>query len=253
MPLNKCIIFGLHSVGVLLKRHPERIISLRVSKERRDNKIEAIVELAKKQGLTIDRGSRQDLDEVTAGGNHQGVAAMCSQPQVYSEHDLRSLVDKLEVPPFLLILDGVQDPHNLGACFRTAEAAGVHAIIAPKDKSVGLTAVVSKVASGAAEIIPFVQVTNLVRAMEELKKLGLWIFGAEAEAKQTIYQTDLLGPVAIVLGSEGTGLRRLTREHCDKLVRIPMVGLIESLNVSVATGIFLFEVTRQRLTQSAKV
>ena len=149
------------------------------------------------------------------------------------------------------MLDGVQDPHNLGACFRSADAAGVHAIIAPKDKSVGITPVVSKVASGATETVPFVQVTNLARTLEQLKESGIWIYGAAGEAEQTLYQTDLTGPAAIVLGAEGEGLRRLTRERCDFLVKIPMQGAVSSLNVSVATGVFLFEAIRQRTVVSS--
>jgi 23S rRNA (guanosine2251-2'-O)-methyltransferase len=180
--------------------------------------------------------------------NHQGVIAFCQSTESYSEDDLQALLEGLDVPPFLLILDGVQDPHNLGACFRSADAAGVHAIIAPKDKSVGLTAVVSKVASGAAEAVPFVQVTNLARTLEILKEMGIWVYGAAGEAEQTLYQADLRGPIAIVLGSEGEGLRRLTRERCDVLLKIPMHGSVSSLNVSVATGIFLFEALRQRRT-----
>jgi 23S rRNA (guanosine2251-2'-O)-methyltransferase len=150
------------------------------------------------------------------------------------------------VPPFLLILDGVQDPHNLGACFRSADAAGVHAIIAPKDKAVGITPVVSKVACGAAETVPFIQVTNLARTMEMLKEQGVWLYGAAGEAEQTVYQTKLTGAIGIVMGAEGDGMRRLTRETCDVLLKIPMHGTVSSLNVSVATGIFLFEVVRQR-------
>jgi 23S rRNA (guanosine2251-2'-O)-methyltransferase len=163
---------------------------------------------------------------------------------------LKHLLVKLTVPPLLLILDGVQDPQNLGACFRSADAAGVHAIIAPKDKAVGLTPVVSKVACGAMETVPFVQVTNLARTLEMLKELGVWIYGAAGEAEKTIYQTDLKGPAAFVLGSEGDGMRRLTRETCDVLVKIPMFGTVESLNVSVAAGVVLFEAVRQRSSQA---
>jgi len=156
------------------------------------------------------------------------------------------LLQNANQPPLVLILDGIQDPHNLGACFRSADAFGVNLIIAPKDKSAGITPVVSKVASGAVDTIPFVPVTNLVRVMEQLKELGLWIYGAAGEASQSLYQTDLTGSAAIVLGSEGSGMRRLTREHCDVLINIPMLGSVSSLNISVAAGIFLFEATRQR-------
>ena len=189
---------------------------------------------------------RQELDRVTEEANHQGVLAYCETARVYSEQDLGRLLESIAQPPLILVLDGIQDPHNLGACFRSADAAGVHLIIAPKDKSVGLTPVVSKVASGATETIPFVQVTNLARTLEKLKELGIWIYGAAGEAEQSIYQTNMTGPAAIVLGSEGEGLRRLTREHCDVLVKIPMHGTVSSLNVSVAAGVMLFEVLRQR-------
>lgn len=246
MTTNKDLLFGLHSVAALLQNQPERIIRLYVLKQRQDKKLEALVALASEKDLPIERVSQHELDRMTQAGNHQGVAALCAKARTYSEHDLPEILQQTTSSPFLLVLDGVQDPHNLGACFRSANAAGVQAIIAPKDKSVGLTPVVSKVASGAAETLPFVQVTNLARTLSELKELGVWIYGAASEASQTLYQTDLSGPVAIVLGSEGKGLRRLTREHCDALVKIPMYGTVASLNVSVAAGILLFEVVRQR-------
>lgn len=239
-------IFGLHSVEALLQKQPERVLRLYVQRERQDKKIETLIKLAKAAGVAVDFLSRQELDGMTQDANHQGVVAQCEKMQTYTEADLASILQTSKTKPFLLILDGVQDPHNLGACLRSAEAAGVHAVIAPRDKSVGLTPTVSKVASGAAEIVPFVQVTNLVRTMELLKEQGVWLYGAVAEAEQTLYQTDFTGSLALVLGAEGTGLRRLTREHCDALVRIPMHGSVSSLNVSVATGVFLFEVVRQR-------
>jgi 23S rRNA (guanosine2251-2'-O)-methyltransferase len=246
MNASKHFIFGLHSVEALLQRQPDRVQRLLCQQERRDKKIEMLLAAAKKLNISVEYASRQELDRLTEAGNHQGIIAYCTKVSSYSESDLKNYLEKLNVPPFLLILDGVQDPHNLGACFRTADAAGVHAIIAPKDKSASITPVVSKVASGAAETVPFVQVTNLVRTLEELKELGIWIYGAAAEADKTLYQTNLSGAVAIVLGAEGSGLRRLTREHCDGLMKIPMVGSVSSLNVSVATGVFLFEVNRQR-------
>ena len=241
MSSNKQFVFGLHAVCALLEKQPERVQRLCVQKERRDQKMEAMLLLAKANDIPVEQIPRQELDRMTQDANHQGVLAFCEKARVYSEQDLQHLLQKLTVPPLVLVLDGVQDPHNLGACFRSADAAGVHAIIAPKDKSVGLTPVVSKVASGATETIPFVQVTNLARALEKLKELGIWIYGAAGEAQQTIYQTDLTGPAAIVLGAEGEGLRRLTRERCDVLIKIPMFGTVSSLNVSVATGVMLFE------------
>ncbi len=243
---NKQFLFGLHAVEALLQKQPERVIRLCVQQDRKDKKIEMLLSLAKQHAIDIDYVSRQELDRMTQEANHQGVVAFCNKARIYAESDLHFLLENSEMPPFVLVLDGIQDPHNLGACFRSADAAGVHAIIAPKDKSVGLTPVVSKVASGATETVPFVQVTNLVRALEALKERGIWTYGAAADASQTLYQTNLSGPVAIVLGAEGSGLRRLTREHCDVLLKIPMQGSVASLNVSVATAVFLFEVVRQR-------
>jgi len=241
------IVFGLHAVESLIENYPERIVRLHVQRDKQDKKIASVLSLAKTNHIAIDHISRQELDRLTHNANHQGIAALTVQSRNYSEADLSAILASLTVPPFLLILDGVQDPHNLGACFRSADAAGVHIIIAPKDKAVGITPVVSKVASGATETVPFVQVTNLARTLEFLKEQGIWIYGAAAEATQTIYQTDLKGPLALVLGAEGSGLRRLTRDHCDALVNIPMFGSVESLNVSVATGIMLFEAVRQRV------
>lgn len=246
MTSNNLYIFGLHAVESLLSHQPRRIIRLYVLEQRNDKKLEALVTQAKKFGINIDYASRTELDRLSQEANHQGIVAFCHKPKVYAENDLTQLLENLSMPPFLLILDGVQDPHNLGACFRSADAAGVHAIIAPKDKAVGITSVVSKVASGAAETVPFIQVTNLVRTMETLKEKGIWLYGADGEAQQTLYQTKLNGPIGIVMGAEGDGMRRLTREHCDFLLKIPMCGSVESLNVSVATGVFLFEVVRQR-------
>jgi 23S rRNA (guanosine2251-2'-O)-methyltransferase len=244
--MSKQIIFGLHAVTALLNKQPERIIHLYVYEDRKDKKLETLLQLARKRGLEIKAVSRQELDRMTHEGNHQGVAAMCHATQTYSENNLAELLQQLTVPPFLLLLDGVQDPHNLGACFRTADAAGVHAIIAPKDKAVGITPVVSKVACGATETVPFVQVTNLARAMEQIKEAGVWLYGADADATESLYQTKLTGAIGMVMGAEGSGLRRLTRELCDVLLKIPMTGSVSSLNVSVATGIFLFEAVRQR-------
>jgi 23S rRNA (guanosine2251-2'-O)-methyltransferase len=246
MTANKQYVFGLHAVNALLSKQPERVIRLCVFQERRDKKLDALVSLAKKLGLPVDPASRHELDRMTQEANHQGVVAFCHSSRTYMESDLKQLLEHLDVPPFVLLLDGVQDPHNLGACFRSADAAGVHAIIVPKDNAVGITPVVSKVACGAAETLPFVQVTNLARTMEQLKESGIWLYGADAEADQTLYQAALTGPLGIVLGAEGSGIRRLTRELCDVLLKIPMQGSVSSLNVSVATGIFLFEAVRQR-------
>lgn len=242
---EKLFTLGLHAVEALLKNQPERVMRLCVLRERGDQKIQAIIQVAKSQNIKIENLSRPELDRLADGANHQGVVAFCFAPKVYSEKDLENILDEVK-KPLILILDGVQDPHNLGACLRSADAAGVNAVIVPRDKAVGITSTVSKVASGAAEIVPFFQVTNLVRTMEFLKERGVWIYGAAAEAEKTLFEVDFSGPSAIALGAEGAGLRRLTREHCDVLVKIPMHGTVSSLNVSVATGIFLFEAVRQR-------
>jgi len=189
---------------------------------------------------------REVLDRLAAGANHQGVIAEVEGAVAREESALWRLLDTLEAAPFLLVLDGVQDPHNLGACLRTAEGAGVHAVIAPKDNAVGLTPAARKVASGAAETVPFVQVTNLVRSMEKIKKLGIWFIGTSDKASADVYSQNFKTPTAIVMGAEGKGLRRLTEEHCDELISIPMAGQVSSLNVSVATGVCLYEVVRQR-------
>lgn len=250
MNSNTAYLFGVHAVQSILKNQPERVLRLFLQQGRRDETIIALEKLAQEKAISIEVISRIQLEQYVNNANHQGVVALCTKVLIYTESELSFLLDKLSSPPFILLLDGVQDPHNLGACFRSADAAGVHVIIAPKDKSVGITPVVSKVASGAVETIPFVQVTNLVRTMETLKERGIWIYGAAGDASKTLYEMDLRGPLALVLGAEGTGLRRLTREHCDDVLKIPMYGSIASLNVSVATGIFLFEAVRQRLAKS---
>lgn len=246
MSTKKHVTFGIHAVTSLLEHQPERVLSICLLKKKGESKIDAIVKMAIQHDISIEYVTKKELDQLSHEANHQGVAAYCRPARVYDEHDLKKLVENLTEPAFLLVLDSVQDPHNLGACFRSADAAGVHAIIAPKDKAVGLTPTVSKVASGAAETVPFVQVTNLARTLEALKKMGIWIYGTDGAVEQTIYQTDFTGPIAIVLGAEGEGMRRLTREHCDILVKIPMQGTVQSLNVSVAAGIAMFETVRQR-------
>lgn len=240
-------IYGLHAVLALLQTQPKRILRLCVLKQREDTKINLILQLASTQQVMVEQCSKAQLDQLTQTANHQGVVAYCQLPPTYTEQDLPFLLQTLSGPPFILILDGVQDPHNLGACFRSAEAAGVHFLIAPKDKSAGLTPAVCKVASGATASLPFVQVTNLVRVLEVLKEQGIWIYGAAGLAEQSLYQTDFPEALAIVLGAEGSGLRRLTKEHCDQLIHIPMQGRVSSLNVSVATGVILFEVLRQKI------
>jgi 23S rRNA (guanosine2251-2'-O)-methyltransferase len=204
-----------------------------------------LVELATQQRISVGQRERRELDE-WAEGVHQGVVAEVSPSQVWGEAMLEELLDRHEGVPLLLVLDGVTDPHNLGACLRTADAAGALAVVVPKDKSATLNATVRKVACGAAEVMPLVAVTNLARTLEKLQKRGLWVVGTAGEADQEIYQQDLRGPLVLVMGAEGKGMRRLTREHCDFLVKLPMAGSVSSLNVSVAAGVCLFEALRQR-------
>lgn len=240
------LVFGLHTVNALLQQAPERIVQIYVQQGRDDQRVRLALDEARAHNVNIKALSRMELDKLFPGIKHQGIIAQCVKAKIYTEDDLEDLLDALDTPPFLLILDGVQDPHNLGACLRSANAAGVHIVIAPADHSVGLTPVARKVASGAAEVTPFIQVTNLARTLRKLKERGIWLFGACAEDATPIYKADLRGAVALVLGAEGQGLRRLTKEICDYLVVVPMHGSVESLNVSVATGICLFEALRQR-------
>lgn len=243
-------VYGLHSVNALLQKSPQRIESILLQEGRADARIQTIIDLAKRAKIPIQSVAKSTLDEKTAHAVHQGVAAVVIPLPHYNEHDLTQLITDLKEPPFLLILDGVQDPHNLGACLRSANAAGVHAVIIPKDKSVSLTAVVHKVAAGAAEVTPLIQVTNLARTLRDLKERGIWIYGLSDSAEKNVYQADLSGALGLVLGAEGSGLRRLTCEHCDELLSIPLLGTVSSLNVSVATGIGLFEAVRQRIRSS---
>tara|TARA_B110000495_G_C22878230_1_gene512221 strand:+ start:251 stop:994 length:744 start_codon:yes stop_codon:yes gene_type:complete len=240
-------VFGIHAINALLKHRPEVILQIYLQSGRLDERISGITDRANSLGISVEVMDKKDFDK-KADGTHQGALAFCKEIKLeYNEAYLKKLLDNLKCPPFLLILDGVTDPHNLGACLRSAEAAGVDAVIVAKDKSVLINATVRKVASGAAEIIPFIVVTNLVRSLQTLQKRGVWIMGAAGEADKSIYNTDLKGPLALVLGSEGSGLRRLTRETCDQLLSIPMKGETSSLNVSVSAGVFLFEALRQRI------
>ncbi|WP_257274895.1 23S rRNA (guanosine(2251)-2'-O)-methyltransferase RlmB [Endozoicomonas sp. SESOKO4] len=239
------VVFGLHAVQSLFEHSPEKVLELMIQKGRTDKRINALVEEARNQGVTVRFVERSRLDSKVEGV-HQGIVARVAQAKVYREGDLEDLLNTLDEPPFLLILDGVTDPHNLGACLRTADAAGVHALITPKDKSASLNATARKVACGAAENVPLVQVTNLSRTMEWLKDRGIWMIGTAGESASDIYKTDLKGPLALVMGAEGKGMRRLTRDKCDSLIFIPMSGSVSSLNVSVATGVCLFEAVRQR-------
>ncbi|MCU7834345.1 MAG: 23S rRNA (guanosine(2251)-2'-O)-methyltransferase RlmB [gamma proteobacterium symbiont of Taylorina sp.] len=216
-----------------------------VDRGRKDNRINSIVELAKRKSVKVTFVQRKKLDELT-DSHHQGVVAQTNIPKLKTENFLDELLQNIQEPPFLLILDGVQDPHNLGACLRSADAAGIHAIIVPKDKSASITPIVRKVACGADQTVPLIYVTNLARTLKLLKSYQIWVVGTAGETEDTLYSSDLTGPLAIVMGMEGKGMRRLTRENCDSLIKIPMQGQVESLNVSVATGICLFEAIRQR-------
>jgi len=223
-----------------------RIKEIWLAADRQDQRVEALLTAAREQGIVVHKAERETLDKIAPEVQHQGCAARCKPLESLDEKGLLDLVENLSEPAFLLILDGVQDPHNLGACLRTAEAAGVHAVVAPKDRASGLTATAVKISSGAAERVPFAQVTNLSRLIKDLQQLGVWLVGTSGDAQQSLFEVDLKGPVAIVLGAEGKGIRRLTRENCDEVIFIPMQGEAESLNVSVAAGVCLFEGYRQR-------
>ncbi len=247
--MREDLIYGIHAIQHLLNSKPEQFLELHIQDTHDNKSLLSLASLAKTLGVNVSGVSKKQLDQWLPERNHQGVAAKVRLQPLLTEDDFSTLIDACDKPPLFLILDGVQDPHNLGACLRTADAVGVTAVIIPKDRSASLTPVVRKVASGAAETVPVVQVTNLVRAIEMLKKLGVWIMGTSMQTTQSLYQVDLKGSVAIVLGAEGTGLRRLTEERCDVLMQIPMIGVVESLNVSVAAGVCLYEATRQRLNK----
>ena len=238
-------IFGIHTVQSILKTSPQRVKELRVVRSRQDARLQKVLNLADQHGVTLQWVTAQQLDTLVEG-RHQGVAALCKEGQTYDESYLATLAEEHGQDAFFLMLDGVTDPHNLGACLRSAEGAGVKAVIVPKDNSVGLTPVVSKVASGAAESIPLIVVTNLARTLKNLQAKGVWSVGTTGDAEQTIYEIDLKGPLVIVMGSEGTGMRQLVASQCDFLAKLPMAGKVSSLNVSVAAGVCLFEAVRQR-------
>lgn len=240
------LVYGLHVVRRLLALKSEQVLELFVTEDRADQRVVEIVSLATQHHTPMHRVSKKQLDVWLPEQNHQGVAINLCAQALLTEHDLPGLIQYSQTPPLFLVLDGIQDPHNLGACLRTADAAGVTAVIMTKDRSVGITPVVRKVASGAADLVPVVSVTNLARALKQLQTLGVWIMGASLNTDKSLYDVDLTGSVALVLGREGSGLRRLTEEQCDVLLQIPMKGVVESLNVSVATGICLYEAMRQR-------
>lgn len=244
--MDESLVCGLHPVLTVLRHEPERVSGVWVSVERADRRIEEVLEAARAEKIKFHRVPRTKLDEMSDGGRHQGVVARVQSASIKREKELEAYLTALPERPLLLVLDGVQDPHNFGACLRVAEAAGVDGVVVPRDRAVSLTAAARRAASGAAETIPVFQVINLSRALTGVKQSGLWLYGATQDAPEEFYAADFAGPTAIVFGGEGAGLRRLTRERCDRLVRIPMIGKMESLNVSVAAGVVLYEVVRQR-------
>ncbi|MGD2112383.1 MAG: 23S rRNA (guanosine(2251)-2'-O)-methyltransferase RlmB [Gammaproteobacteria bacterium] len=246
MPKNDYVC-GLHAVRTLLGVRPDCIRVIHLAEQRRDARAGVIAERARAAGIPVETSTHAELEGMQPGIRHQGVIArIVSSRAGLREQDLGRFLADLDGPPLLLVLDGVQDPHNLGACLRTADAAGADAVIVPRDRAAGITPVVRKVASGAAETVPVFSVTNLARALRILRQAGIWLYGASDTAQSLLYEADFTGSVALVLGGEGKGLRRLTRELCDQVVAIPMAGRVESLNVSVAAGVLLFEAARQR-------
>ena len=244
--MSQVKLFGIHPVSAALRNQPASIKLIRVAREASNRRLDELLKSARQAGLTVQPLSRTDLDQLADGVRHQDVMAEIEPDNLLTEADLTGALEALGEDALVLILDHIEDPHNLGACLRTAEAAGVNLVIVPKDRAADLTPVARRAATGAAESLPICQVTNLARAMRAVKDAGIWITGTDSEADQSIHQLDLKGRVAVVMGNEGEGMRRLTREHCDFLARIPMAGSTQSLNVSVATGICLFEVLRQR-------
>lgn len=238
-------LYGIHALTAVLEREPQRILELYIAKGRDDERLHKLINLARKEGISIQFCNKKVLDDKSKGESHQGVVARAYPAKVLTQTDLDTIISQ-SAKPFLLVLDGVTDPHNLGAVLRSADAAGVDAVIVPKDKSASLNATVRKVACGAADVIPLIQVTNLARTLSELQEQQIWVVGTAGEARQSVFDCDMAGPVALVMGAEGKGMRRLTRERCDELIKLPMFGTVSSLNVSVATGICLYEIVRQR-------
>lgn len=237
-------IYGFHAVTSRIRHQPKGVTEIYLERDRHDGRASDLLKLAEAQSVRVIMADRQRLDGMVGHTKHQGVVAKVEALAQF--HDIHDVLEDLKEPALLLVLDGVQDPHNLGACLRVADGMGAHAVIVPKDRAAGLNATVRKVASGAAETVPFVAVTNLARTLRELQEAGVWVVGTASEARDDLFGAKLDGPIAWVLGAEGEGLRRLTRETCDQLVRIPMYGSVESFNVSVASGICLYETRRRR-------
>jgi 23S rRNA (guanosine2251-2'-O)-methyltransferase len=242
--MTRHVLFGFHAVTVRLKTAPDSVVEVHLDVQRRDARMRTFAQRANEAGAKVVDSDDARLCKLAGNDRHQGVVALVKP--LPARHSLDDILDEADAAPLVLALDGVTDPHNLGACLRVADGAGVQAVIAPKDHAVGLNATVAKVASGAAETVPYLMVTNLSRALIELKERDVKVIGLSDDAQQTLYDIDLSGPLALVLGAEGKGLRQLTRNTCDALVKIPMAGAVESLNVSVAAGVCLYEVVRQR-------
>ncbi len=244
--MSQAKVFGIHAAGAALDYSAAKIKRAWVDHQRQDKRLMPLLDALNKYQIPVVKADRKKLDALAEGKNHQGIILEVQLPGVRTEADLKSAVQSLDTPAFFLVLDQVQDPHNLGACLRTADAVGADGIIIPKDNSAGITATVCKVASGAAETVPVYQVVNLARTLRWLKQQQIWIFGSSGDAERSVFAADLTLPLALIMGTEGTGMRQLTAKQCDFLVKIPMQGTVESLNVSVAAGIMMYEVRRQR-------
>jgi 23S rRNA (guanosine2251-2'-O)-methyltransferase len=244
MKLSK--VFGIHAAQSALVYSPQKITRAWVDSQRQDQRLESVIESLILQSIVPEKMERKKLNQLAESTNHQGIVLEIQLPDTFNENDLKSAVENLTEMALFLALDNVQDPHNLGACLRTADATRVHGIIITKDNAVGLTPTVCKIASGAAETVPVYVVTNLARTLRWLKTEGLWIIGTDGEAEQTVYQANVSIPLTLIVGAEEKGMRRLTREQCDLLVKLPMYGTVQSLNLSVATGVLLYEILRQR-------
>ena len=246
-------IYGVHAVGHALRSSPENVLELWVQHGERISEIRELIRFAQHHTLPVHRVPRKTLDRLATRANHQGIVLRCRRATALGDAEFVTLLNQLSVQPLLLVLDGVQDPQNLGACLRVADAAGVNGVVIRRDRAAALTATVRKVASGAADSVPLLQVSNLARAIQQMQKAGLWLIGADPGAKESLYDVELTMPLAFVLGGEDKGLRRLTRERCDRLVHLPMLGSVESLNVAVASAVCLFEALRQRRSEGTKL
>ncbi|MDX1556656.1 MAG: 23S rRNA (guanosine(2251)-2'-O)-methyltransferase RlmB [Xanthomonadales bacterium] len=244
-------LLGFHAVSAALSRAPRQVRSLVVAQEAKNPRLAPLLETARTHGVAVQRRPRVELDRLSGGERHQDLIAEFTPDNLFAERDLEKLLAESRTSPLVLILDGVQDPHNLGACLRSAEAAGVDFVVIPKDRAAPLSATARRAAAGAAELLPILIATNLARVLRQLKQAGVWLAGTADAAQQSLYETDLTGPLGLVMGGEGQGMRRLTEETCDYLVRIPMLGSVESLNVSTATAVCLFEIRRQNMARDA--